>query len=175
MSGYRAFVEDDDENAKHRIEYYHNPSRWQDNVLEDSSIRNESKWSNEIKYLNSDNTDVSNEIKAIPNNSGGIYIFYIKGPNLSFIENHILYIGRCRYTNNQNIRKRALEYYTDKRILITKMFKLWKNHLYYRYYASTNNEFIDKTESTLIRAILPPMNEIIPDKINIQPQIPAFN
>ena len=49
---YRAFVEEDDDNAIHRIEYYHTPSRWQDNALpENDPIRDEAAWSNEIKYL----------------------------------------------------------------------------------------------------------------------------
>ena len=173
---YRAFVEEDDDNAIHRIEYYHTPSRWQDNALpQNNPIRDESAWSNEIKYLDATNTVISDEIKEIPDNTGGIYIFYIKGTNLTFIENHILYVGRSRYTDNQNIRKRAMEYYSEtNRVLIKKMFRLWRNHLYYRYYASTDNTFIDNVEATLIRAILPPMNEKIPDKVNVQPAVPAF-
>ena len=68
-----------------------------------------------------------------------------------------------------------MEYYSEiNRVLIKKMFRLWRNHLYYRYYASTDNTFIDKAEATLIRAILPPMNEKIPDKVNVQPAVPAF-
>jgi hypothetical protein len=173
---YRAFVDEDDENAIHRIEYYHTPSRWLDNALPiNHPIRDESSWSCEIKYLDSTNTVISDEIKKLPDNHGGIYMFYIKGTNLDFIEKHILYIGRSRYTKNQNIRKRAIEYFSEKdRVLIKKMFRLWSNYLYYRYYASTDNTFIDETEATLIRAILPPMNEKIPDKVNVQPAIPAF-
>ncbi len=178
---YQAFVDDDDENILHLLQYYHNPSRWLDNTLpNDALIRDVSLWSNEIKYLNADNTDVSDEIRKVPDNAGGIYIFYIKGLNLSFIENHILYVGRSRYTEDHNIRARAMSYFykfkskTETRSKIKKMFRLWPNHLYYRYYPSTDNSFIDKTEEVLIRAILPPMNEKIPNKVNIQPKIPAF-
>ncbi len=178
---YQAFVDDDDENVLHLLRYYHNPSRWLDNTLpDDALIRDGSLWSNEIKYLNATNTDISDEIRAIPNDAGGIYIFYIKGLNLSFIENHILYIGRSRYTNRHNIRARAMSYFykfknnRETRAKIKKMFRLWQNHLYYRYYTSTDNSFIDKTEEVLIRAILPPMNEKIPDKVEVQQKVPAF-
>lgn len=41
---------------------------------------------------------------------GGIYMFYIKGICLQFIEDYIVYIGRYKSTDNQNIRKRAKEY-----------------------------------------------------------------
>ena len=111
---YRAFVADDDDNLKHEVLYYHNPLRWKDNILpENDPIRDEAQWSNEIKYLNNDNTDISNDIKSLPIDTGGVYIFFLKGINLPFFEKHILYIGRCRYTKNQNIRKRALEYFSD--------------------------------------------------------------
>lgn len=96
---YRAFVADDDENLKHEVLYYHNPSRWKDNILPiDDPIRDENKWSVEFKYLNTDNSDISNDIKALPTNTGGLYIFFLKGVNLPFFESHILYIGRCEVT-----------------------------------------------------------------------------
>ena len=106
-------------------------------------------------------------------------MFYIKGICLPFIENYIIYIGRCKSTHKQNIKKRAKEYYTDdylkgKRQMIRSMFNHWKEYLYYRYYPDVDNERIDQNESILIRAILPPYNEVIPDKIDIQPTIPAF-
>lgn len=174
---YRAFVADDDENLKHEVLYYHNPSRWKDNILPtDDPIRDEKKWSVEFKYLNADNSDISNDIKSLPTDTGGLYIFFLKGINLPFFENHILYIGRCKYTRAQNIRKRALEYFTDvERVMIRKMFRLWGPYLFYRYFPNTDNDWIDKTEALLIRAILPPLNEKIPDKVNVQVTVPAFD
>lgn len=176
MAGYRAFIADDSE-AIYRLEYYHNPQRWNDNVLDhDNPIRNIDLWSSEIKYINDAGDGVSAEISNLPNDVGGIYMFYVKGINLPFIENHILYIGRCKITDHQNIRKRAKEYYRDTaRQLIVKMFRLWKDHLYYRYYPDTDNDSIDKNEIQLIRSILPPLNELIPDKIDVRPTVPAFN
>lgn len=176
MSGYRAFLSEDSDNYKYELRYYHNPKRWHDNLVDaNNPIKDVANWSEEIKYLNIHNDDISNDIKSLPNNTGGIYVFYVKGLNISFFENYILYIGRCKFTQNQNIRKRAKEYYTDTRDLIVEMFSRWKEHLYYRYYADIDNERIEKNEIQLIRAILPQYNEVIPDKIEIQQTVPAFN
>lgn len=175
MAGYRAFIAEDSENYSYILTYYHNPNRWRDNVIDiDNPIRNVDNWSGEMKYLNQSNDDLSDEIKKLPTNTGGIYIFYIKGLNLPFIENYILYVGRCQFTATQHIRKRAREYYNDKRDLIMEMFKRWKEHLYYRYYPDTENERIKLNEIQLIRAILPQYNEVIPDRIDIRKSIPAF-
>jgi hypothetical protein len=171
---HRAFIEDED--APFRIEYYHNPNRWQENaVVVNNPIMDVSNWSPEIKYLNNLNTSISDEVNNLPNDTGGIYMFFIKGICLPFVENYVVYIGRCRLTKNQNIRKRAKEYFADDRHMIKKMFRHWKNHLYYRYYPDTDNNRIDNNEIQLIRAIIPPLNETIPNKIDIQVTIPAFN
>ena len=178
MAVYRAFLAEDSSNYQYELKYYHNPYRWVNNAIEiDNPIRNVDNWSDEIKYLNASNDDLSEGIKNLPNNTGGIYIFYIKGLNLSFIENYILYIARCQFTgtDRQHIRKRAREYYNDTRGLIVEMFSRWKDHLYYRYYPDTDNERIKNNEIQLIRAILPQYNEVIPDQIEIQDSIPAFN
>ena len=80
MSGYRAFLDEDETNDNYDLTYYHNPKRWKDNLLEETNpIRDTNKWSKEIKYLNKDNTDFSDDIKNLPKDTGGIYIFYIKG------------------------------------------------------------------------------------------------
>lgn len=176
MAKYRAFIRDDDDNEKFILTYYHNPKRWVDNLLEQNNpIRDIANWSNEIKYLNAANDDLSEDIKALPKSHGGIYMFYIKGLNLPFVENYILYIGRCQYTKTQNINKRAKEYFKDERIEIKRMFRKWKEHLYYRYYPDTDNELIRSNEVKLIRAIAPEYNEEIPNKIDIQESVPAFN
>ena len=86
---YRAFIDDEDE--VYRLEYYHNPKRWTMNMVSDENpIKNVSNWSHEIKYLNELNNDISDEIKTLPNTTGGIYIFYLKGLNVPFIENCII-------------------------------------------------------------------------------------
>lgn len=174
MALYQAFVRSDG-NKEYEVSYYHNPARWGANRLPlDSPLRDISNWSQEIKYYNVNGTDVSDAIKQLPNTTGGIYVFYLKGENLSFFENYILYIGRCQYTDKQNIRKRAKEYFKDNRGLVSIMMELWKNNLYYRYFPDTDNDRIINNEVLLIRAILPAFNETIPDTIDIQNSVPAF-
>lgn len=176
MGGYRAFIEEDETNISFQVYYYHNPKRWNDNLIRiNNPIRDINNWSSEIKYLNVLGDDISQEIKTLPSDKGGIYMFFIKGLNLSFVENYILYIGRCKYTNAQNIQKRAKEYFRDNRPMIKKMFRLWKDHLYYRYCPDVDNSKIDSDEIQLIRALLPPLNETIPDKLEPQETVPAFN
>lgn len=171
---YRAFIEED-EAALFEVTYYHKPQRWLDNAINaNNPIIDIQNWSQEIKYIDSLNSSISQAINDIPNDTGGIYMFFIKGINLPFIENYIVYIGRCKYTQTQNIRKRAREYFSDERPMIKRMFKHWKNHLYYRYYPDTDNQRIDNNEIQLIRAILPPLNEAIPDKLEIRQTVPAF-
>lgn len=179
MTGHRAFIDSEDDNAKYRLEYYNNPSRWDRCTIPlDDPIRNRENWTDEIKYLKANSTDVSDEIKQLPRDKGGIYIFYIKGGCLPFLENYILYVGRCKLTNHQNIRKRAKEYLRDyvknTRPQISKMFRLWGNLLYYRCYLEIDNNKIDRHEAELIKAIVPPFNEDIPTKIEIQEQTTAF-
>jgi hypothetical protein len=170
-----AFLNTHDEDKLYDITYYHNPNHWIDNKIEDlNPISDVTKWSEEIKYYEGE--DISDSIKNLPTNTGGIYMFYLKGINLPFIENYIVYIGRCHYSNgSQHIRKRAKEYDSDNsRTDIVRMKKYWKDYLFYRYYPETDNEQIDKDEVALIRAIRPPFNSEIPDKLDVQPSEKAF-
>ena len=169
---YRAF------NASNRdkileIPYRPNPIRWQDNFIGDNNpIRDVANWSQEIKFLK--DGKISDEIRNMPNDKGGIYMFYLKGINLPFAEYYILYIGRALYTSGENIRKRAMHYLNDERSLIQEMFENWRNDLYYRYFPDVDNNAIERNEIALIRSIVPPYNEEIPNKIEEQPKINAF-
>lgn len=174
----QAFLSEDDNNYKYVLSYYHYPSRWLMHQLnEGNPIRDERNWSPQYKYLNSDGSDVSEFIKRLPNNTGGIYVFELKGITLPFIENYILYVGRCQSTDKQNIRKRAKEYfYKDRRErhLIKEMFDRWGDYLFYRYCPDDNNDRIIETERLLIRSILPQYNAEIPKNVIIKTTISAF-
>ena len=168
---YRAFLSEYDE---FRTVYFPSPERWGQYALDDGEpIKDSSNWSDGVKYLK-DDTHVSKEIDDLPNNTGGIYMFYIEGGSLSFIEKYILYIGRCKFTEHQNIRKRAIEYLNDERHFIKKMFELWGPYIHYKFYSDTDNARIAKYERSLILAIAPPFNDSIPERIDVEPEIPAF-
>lgn len=169
-----AFFYKNEEEKLYEVTYFLNPNRWQ-SVLRDETnpILNENNWADEIKYLN-ENQEISDEIKELPRDKGGIYMFYVKAPTLSFIEKYILYVGRVRPTEKYSIRERAKSYYSDSREAIKYMFRKWSDHLFYRYYPDTDEDSIVKNEILLINAILPPLNEDIPNNVEVQEPVNAF-
>lgn len=172
-----AFIKSDVDSNKYLLQFYNNPKRWKKySVPKDCPLQNIENWSMEYKYfVKQDRRNILNpEIRQIPNDSGGVYIFYVKGITLPFMENYILYVGRCHYSEGQNIRKRAKEYDKDLRGTIMAMKKLWGDYLYYRFYPECDEEIIDKYEELLIKAIVPYYNELIPDKYYIKKTVPAF-
>lgn len=173
---YRAFITTD-ENSSYGLQYYHNPLRWKKCLkhLTGNPILDINNWTPEYKFYDEDG-EKSTLINQLPNDKGGIYVFYLKGICLPFFENYILYIGKASITDNENIRSRVKTYYnvSKERYLIIEMFSKWKDYIYCRCFPETNNEKIEIDESLLIKAILPYYNEDIPDKIHVQPKIKAF-
>lgn len=168
------FLRFGDGNKDYTVGYLLRPEIWsQEYIGETNPIKDENNWSDEIKYLN-DRGEVSQGISMLPSNTGGVYMFLLKGINLPFAEKYILYIGRAQLTSKMNIRIRAKSYLKDDRIKIQTMFKLWGKDLYYRYYSDSNNANIVQNEANLIRAILPPFNSDLPQRINCRPEINAF-
>ena len=171
-----AFVESHDVIKQYDCLYYLYPKLWGKYKAITSSLSHPDRWSGYIKYLNNNN-QVSDEIKNLPNDCGGIYIFFIHGDSLPF-ENYLAYIGRAQYTDNENLRNRLKTYLPESkksngRVKIVRLFRRWKKHLYIRYYTSTDNDFIGKNESALIRAILPPFNSELTD-YKIKKPVKAF-
>jgi hypothetical protein len=157
-----AFIQRHDETKKYDCLYYLHPELWMENIHITSILHNKENWSDYIKYLNDRNL-VSDEIKNLPKDFGGIYIFFIQGISLPFCERYLAYIGRAQCTKSESLRSRVTSYLReskkeDGRTRINRLFKYWKEHLYIRYYKSTDNEFIKQSESALIQAILPPFN-----------------
>lgn len=171
-----AFVENDDELVKFQWKLCLSPTCWIDNSAVTLRFHNESDWSDYIKYLNDNNEDLSDEIKNLPNDCGGIYVFFVQGINLPFSERYLAYVGRARYTESENLRNRLKRYLPEslkndnKRPKIKKLFRHWKEYLYIRYYKSSDNEFIDEGESALIKAILPPFNSQLTEYKIKEPQ-----
>lgn len=131
-----------------------------------------------LKYLNDDSSDFNPEVNNVPDNSGGLYLFYIKCHILTGITEYPLYIGRAQLTEGQNLRKRIKEYFqkyskNNERPKIFKMFQYWSNELFLAYYPLTDNENIINIERDIINALILPMNDLIPDK-QIREAIKAF-
>lgn len=130
------------------------------------------------KYLNNDADDFDEGINNVPNNQGGLYMFYVKCKIITGITEYPLYVGRAQITDHQNLRKRVKEYfnkyrYERERPRITRMFKYWKKELHLAYYPLDDNEDVVKIEKQFINSLLLPMNTEIPD-VEIKQATKAF-
>jgi hypothetical protein len=127
-----------------------------------------SEWS-QLKFLNADATSFSDDIHRLPNDKGGVYMFFVKCHILPGITEFPLYIGRARLTDGHNIRVRIRAYFTkyrngkERRPLILKMIKYWGKELYIAFRVLDDNQEIVDLERKLINGLLLPMNTEIPD------------
>lgn len=126
------------------------------------------KWTS-IKFLNVNATGFHKSISKVPNDKGGLYLFYVKCKTITGITEYPFYIGRAQLTKGQNLRKRVREYYTkfyrqDERPKITKMFNYWSKELYLAFIEIEENDEIIDLEKKIINSLLLPLNDKIPDK-----------
>lgn len=159
-----------------RVEYRLHSGLWEQFYFPGLDLSFE-KWI-KFKYLNEDANAFSKEVKDVPNNSGGLYMFYIKCKIISGITEYPLYVGRAQLTEHQNLRKRVKEYFqnyakTNERPRITRMFKYWANELYLAYIPLEENDGINELEKQFINSLLLPMNTKVPDT-EISQAISAF-
>lgn len=131
-----------------------------------------------IKYLNVNADGLDPSIENIPDNKGGLYIFYVKCEIISGITEYPLYIGRAQFTEYQNLKKRVKEYFqkfakNNERPKITRMFKYWAKELYLAYITIDGNDEVKDLEKHLINSLLLPMNTEIPDT-EVKQAIKAF-
>lgn len=157
--------------------YFLDPNRWGKIPKDIGKTLQEQSWSDYIKYLDADG-NLSEELNQIPENEGGIYIFFIQGQTLPKMEMYPAYIGRALHTDDQNIQKRVKCYLREskgnKRPKIIQLFESWKDFLYIKYFHTSDNSLIETGEKVLIRAILPPFNSDIPDRIIFKTPQKAF-
>lgn len=131
-----------------------------------------------LKYLNDTGNDFNTDIETIPNDKGGLYLFFAKCPIINGLSDYPFYIGRAQLTENQNLRKRVKEYFSrfsknDERPKITRMFKYWSEDLYLAYFVLDDNNDVVDFEKKLINSLLFPMNDQVPDR-EIRQAIKAF-
>ncbi|MBD1395244.1 hypothetical protein [Mucilaginibacter glaciei] len=132
-----------------------------------------------FKYLNDDGSDFNADIKLLPQNSGGIYMFSIKCPVIPGMTDFPVYIGRALYTKGQNLEKRCKEYFqkyarSGERPKITRMFHYWAHDLHLNFMPLEDNQEIANHEKFLINALLLPFNDQIPD-METRQAVKAFN
>lgn len=131
-----------------------------------------------IKYLNATADALEADVENIPDDKGGLYLFYITCEVISGITEYPLYIGRAQKTQTQNLKKRVKEYFHHfsrdiERPRITKMFKYWASDLHLAYITLEENDEIKDLEKHLINSLLLPMNTEIPDT-EVKQAIKAF-
>ncbi|WP_405143256.1 hypothetical protein MHI48_05205 [Paenibacillus sp. FSL H7-0942] len=136
-------------------------------------------WANvtfhETKFLDSNGKEMHAEMDDLPNNTGGIYFFYIR-PGILPNTEYLVYIGRAQSTTAQNLKKRCRSYfqkYPQERPKINSMIREWGPYLYIKYIELKDNNTINDLEKKLINSFLPPFNDEIPNKI-IKRAVNAF-
>lgn len=137
------------------------PNHWEEfenflNITEDD-------WE-EYKYFN-ESGEVSEEVKNIPNNKGGIYLYVVKPPVPIRYMPIIMYVGRAHNNgNSQNLRKRVNNYAREAkdfyrgRKAVRSLFSKYAEYLHVMYISLDKNEDIDRLEKELISAIVPACN-----------------
>ena len=159
--------------AESKINFMLNTTLWDSfdsNVL--SIISPTQSW-NEVKLLDQDKKR-NPQLSTIPDDKGGVYLILIKSNILPESHLYLMYIGRARISKKQNLRKRCSQYPTEKkRPMIKRMIEQWGQYLYIRYLPLNDNNLIDTIESELINKIIPPFNDLIPNK-KIRDSVKAF-
>lgn len=160
----------------HTIEFKLYPQLWGDFDI-DHKIMSELDWI-EVKFLNDRANDFSEEVKKLPNDKGGVYIFIIKSEVLPNISEYLAYIGRAQLTEHHNLRVRCKRYLTtyinDKeRPKITTLMHYYRDRLFLKYAIIEDNDLIIDIEAELINSLLPPFNDEIPEK-RVRQAVDAF-
>lgn len=143
------------------------PSRWDE--YDDFLGLSKNRWK-ECKYYD-ELSHVSQEVRNIPCDKGGIYMYVVKPPiDIPYMP-VIMYIGRARNNGEkQNLRKRVNSYFYEAQNIyngrnsIRKLFKQYAPYLYVVYLPLDRNEDIDKLEKELIVAVIPPFNKDLVQK-----------
>lgn len=150
----------------HKVSFVLNPTNEWDSFPPQFLEIVQRPWA-EFKYFSDDAKTINPAISNVPNTTGGIYLFLIKPNIIADIPNYLAYVGRAHISDGQNLQKRVREYATEeKRMKIVQMKRYWSPYLYVRYLPLEDNEVIDAIEVELIKAILPPFNDRLPDVYN---------
>ena len=138
------------------------PQLWSEFENPHGLLLDHSQWT-EVKFLNDDGS-LHAEIETLPSTAGGIYAFVVKSNVLPEISNYLVYIGRAKITDSQNLKKRVKSYLSNynnerERPKIYKMIKEWGRSLHLKYFQLDDNTMIDELEDNLINSLLPPFND----------------
>lgn len=162
--------------AESRWTFVINTELWEDYLSENHEV----DWSKLVKipFFANNSSVLSDEVKKIPNNCGGIYIYSLENPIIPAHGNYIMYVGRARLTKYENLRQRAKSHFSDyqrgdENERLTRLYDGWAKYVYFSYVPIDTNEAIDKAEKDLIVHLCPPCNKDYPS-VSIRKKLSAF-
>lgn len=132
-----------------------------------------------IQYFDGGALKLSDNIKKIPNKTGGIYIYTLENPLVPGNGRYIMYVGRALYTKYENLRIRARSHFNqykrgDENERLTRLYDDWANYVYLLYIPiDGGNDVIKHVEEELIVALTPPCNKDYPS-VKIRKKLSAF-
>lgn len=134
--------------------------------INDSVITN-LKLMKKIKYFEDSNRQLSEEVNELPNDRGGIYIYSIENSLVPTLGSYIMYVGRARKTESENLRNRVKSHFSqykrhEENERLERVFENWKQYVYLSYLPIDGNDVIDLMEDRLIMALTPPCNKEYP-------------
>lgn len=133
-----------------------------------------------IKYFDEYGTKLSTEVNQLPRDKGGIYLYVIENSIIANAGSYIMYVGRARITDNENLQNRAKSHYSqylrhEENERLERLFDNWKPYIYFLYLPiEGGNDQIDLVEDELIVALTPPCNKEYPSP-KIRKKLSAFN
>lgn len=153
------------------------PELWERFKYDDLPEVDFTNWG-KVKILDEDG-NFSADLKNIPNEYGGIYIFCVVPNIIAECGSYILYIGMATKTDYENLRDRVKSYKTQmdedyKRHRIHNMFSLWGDYMVVYYLPiDASVEVIQTLEDRLIACFVPPCNSDIRD-VEVKRKVKAF-
>ncbi len=132
-----------------------------------------------IPFFDGDSAKLSEEVKKIPNDKGGIYIYVLENPIVPDTGRYIMYVGRALFTKTENLRARVRSHFyqykrADENELLIRLYDNWAKYVYLIYIPmDEDNDTIGRIEDELIVTLTPPCNKKYPS-VKIKKKLRAF-
>lgn len=100
-------------------------------------------------------------MQKVTNNTRGVYSFLVQPGIAQHTQcSYLMYVGK---TEKQSLRERFAQCFghlteTSRRTNISKMLRLWQDHLWFCFAPVADKRMIDGIEQALLNAFLPPFN-----------------
>ncbi len=149
-----------------RNTYIMSPELWSKFDITDLTEVDFSLWQS-MKLIDDDSGKFSENIKDVPDDFGGIYVYCIQPTIIPNCGSYIMYIGMASKTGAENLRTRIRQYQKEmgdnyERDRLHRMFVKWGDYVYLHYLpVDASRETILTLEDRLIASCTPPCNSDI--------------